>query len=281
MKNYIVAKITDEQWAEKLLNGEVFMRPLREFGTWSLNEHIDDEKLNNSFRGDCGEGVLEVYSDVNQDPRCYGLDSRVMKHVIATRTIDVGDLQYFKIFCMYALEIENGIPEKPSENLREFGDTAVVITDFDAFIRRVLRKHLEEDGEQLLVLLDRVEYYSLSDTKKLTPLFSKSEDYSWQNELRYAFAKLGNPSWEKEHTPGTGRMIIDTERKTLDIGDINDIAIKMSIDDFINLRFPEGFKARYALSTDEPCCVDLMIRDTKRAMKNYKVFGATTQMVIA
>lgn len=281
MRNFIVAKITDEQWADKLLKGEVFMRPLREFGSWSLNEHIDDEKLNNSFRGDCGEGVLEVCSDVNQDPSCNGLDPRVKKHIIATRTIDVGDLQFFKIYCMYALEIENDIPAKPSEKLREFGDTAVVITDFDAFIRRVLRKHLEEDGEQLLILLDRVEYYSLSDNKKLTPLFSKSDDYSWQNELRYAFAKLGNPTWEKNHPLGTGRMIIDLRRKILNIGDINDIAIKMPIDDFINLRFPKGFKARYALSTAEPGCVDLMIRDTKKAIKNYKVFGATTQVILS
>lgn len=31
-KKFIPVKVTDREWAEKLLDGEVFMRPLYEFG---------------------------------------------------------------------------------------------------------------------------------------------------------------------------------------------------------------------------------------------------------
>ena len=37
-KKFIPVKVTDREWAEKLLDGEVFMRPLYEFGAWNLKK---------------------------------------------------------------------------------------------------------------------------------------------------------------------------------------------------------------------------------------------------
>lgn len=36
MEKFILVKVTDKEWAERLLDGEVFMRPLHEFGSWSV-----------------------------------------------------------------------------------------------------------------------------------------------------------------------------------------------------------------------------------------------------
>ncbi len=33
-KHFIPVKITDKKWADKLVNGEVYMRALHEFGSW-------------------------------------------------------------------------------------------------------------------------------------------------------------------------------------------------------------------------------------------------------
>lgn len=43
-KKFIPVKVTDREWAEKLLDGEVFMRPLYEFGAWNLKK--EDKQLN-------------------------------------------------------------------------------------------------------------------------------------------------------------------------------------------------------------------------------------------
>ena len=40
MDRFIPVKVTDGIWADKLLAGEVFMRPLYEFGMWSALDKL-------------------------------------------------------------------------------------------------------------------------------------------------------------------------------------------------------------------------------------------------
>ena len=65
-KKFIPVKVTDREWAEKLLDGEVFMRPLYEFGAWNLKK--EDKQLNNSFRGDLCEGMSGIFGEVEECP---------------------------------------------------------------------------------------------------------------------------------------------------------------------------------------------------------------------
>ena len=65
-KKFIPVKVTDREWAEKLLDGEVFMRPLYEFGAWNLKK--EDKQLNNSFRGDLCEGMSGIFGEVEERP---------------------------------------------------------------------------------------------------------------------------------------------------------------------------------------------------------------------
>lgn len=44
---FIPVKITDKKWADKLVNGEVYMRALHEFGSWG-NVTEKDTVLNNN-----------------------------------------------------------------------------------------------------------------------------------------------------------------------------------------------------------------------------------------
>ena len=57
MQKFIPVKITDRKWAEHLLDGEVFMRPLHEFGSWNEKR---EEAVANQLRGDIHEGSAAV-----------------------------------------------------------------------------------------------------------------------------------------------------------------------------------------------------------------------------
>lgn len=63
---FIPVKITDSKWAEKLLDGEVFMRPLYEFGGWNQKNRVPE--LKNTFRGDVSEGTSTVFANVEDCP---------------------------------------------------------------------------------------------------------------------------------------------------------------------------------------------------------------------
>ena len=47
MKNFLVCKIYDKEYADKLLGGEIFMRPISEFGGWNVGKR--DQVINNDF----------------------------------------------------------------------------------------------------------------------------------------------------------------------------------------------------------------------------------------
>ena len=106
-KPYYLVKFIDKKWADKLIDGEVFMRAIACFG--DISRRSADSQ--NEFRGDVLRGLN--YSFGNQ----VGL-------------IDV--LTYReKIYCLYALEFDEktGCFIKPDNKILQFGDTAVIIHD--------------------------------------------------------------------------------------------------------------------------------------------------------
>lgn len=89
-KKFIPVKVTDREWAEKLLDGEVFMRPLYEFGAWNLKK--EDKQLNNSFRGDLCEGMSGIFGEVEECPIYDSFDENVKKYIKRIWYIDDGSL---------------------------------------------------------------------------------------------------------------------------------------------------------------------------------------------
>ena len=135
-KKFIPVKVTDREWAEKLLDGEVFMRPLYEFGAWNLKK--EDKQLNNSFRGDLCEGMSGIFGEVEECPIYDSFDENVKKYIKQIWYIDDTDIKYFKIFSLYCMEYDpsTNFFLKPNPKMCEFGDTAVIIADYNEFIDR-------------------------------------------------------------------------------------------------------------------------------------------------
>ena len=58
-KPYYLVKVVNRKWAEKLLDGEVFMRAISCFGDISRRS----EDANNQFRGDSLEGFSQSFEN--------------------------------------------------------------------------------------------------------------------------------------------------------------------------------------------------------------------------
>lgn len=268
------AKITDDQWAEKLLDGEVFMKPLREFGSCGRLDNLNDKKLNNNYRGDIFEGTSKVFASAEDSEFMQGVDPEFKNVANNLRYIDCGDIQYFKIFSLYCLEYD---PQKdffirPDPKMREFGDTAIIICDFCEFLRRLALK-VDKKWEKYLFLADRISFYDFSETKNIDPVFSKSDSFRYQNELRIAVGELKHNPFAREVAAKNALSFNCTlEREIFQIGSIKDIAIKLNIDDFLNLNLPNDFSCRWPTNNDpnNMTLFDHAVQDTKRQMSNYK-----------
>ena len=57
-RKFIPVKITDKKWADRFVQGEVFMRALADFGVWNRLQNIENAKINNNFRGDLREATV-------------------------------------------------------------------------------------------------------------------------------------------------------------------------------------------------------------------------------
>ena len=97
-KLFTPVKVTDSKWAEKLLDGEVFMRPIREFGSWTHLENLNDPVLNNSARGDIYEGTSAVFASAEDSLLMKGFDTDARSSFKKISYIDQGDVQ-FRVRC--------------------------------------------------------------------------------------------------------------------------------------------------------------------------------------
>ena len=264
---YIPVKITDEEWADKLMAGDVFMRPLHEFGIWNTSKN---DKLNNNYRGDNLEGATNLIKNLNEDDFLKGFSSDFKEVVKDAYYIDNGDAKYFKIFSLYCLEYDDTTNSfiKPDSKIKEFGDTAVVIRDYDTFIKRVLDKVMNQ-YKDFIFLIDRVTYYKNDKDASLNPLFNKNSYYGYQNELRMAVAEstldLNNSSAEKNM-----RMICDLSSVHINIGDISDIAVKVPINEFLNLDFIDKYRLIFPMNNNNRSTIlESIIKDTRMQMRDY------------
>lgn len=231
-KPYYLVKFIDKKWADKLMDGEVFMRAIACFG--DISRRTSDSQ--NEFRGDVLEGIN--YSFGNQ----VGL-------------IDV--LTYReKIYCLYALEFdeEAGYFIKPDNRILEFGDTAVIIYNTGEFLRRICYTMLDRFGNDFWTSFQRVEYDVDFSVEQPYDEFCKAFSYEYQNEFRIALDLAKgkfNPEQLKNVTDFArltfpGKIEEDTnpdslsDSLTLNIGNIRDISISIPASDLLNddFKFP-------------------------------------------
>lgn len=271
-KKFIPVKVTDREWAEKLLDGEVFMRPLYEFGAWNLKK--EDKQLNNSFRGDLCEGMSGIFGEVEECPIYDSFDENVKKYIKQIWYIDDTDIKYFKIFSLYCMEYDpsTNFFLKPNPKMCEFGDTAVIIADYNEFIER-FGKALFKKYDSVVSMMDRVKFYNFRETRETNPLFEKHEKYSYQNELRMAFCELRENKFAMGINSDTSKEIVeDLTPVKLQIGNIRDIAYAIPIENFLKLLIPRYIPLRFPMRElyESQSNYDKLVSNTRSVMKNHK-----------
>lgn len=271
-KKFIPVKVTDREWAEKLLDGEVFMRPLYEFGAWNLKK--EDKQLNNSFRGDLCERMSGIFGEVEECPIYDSFDENVKKYIKQIWYIDDTDIKYFKIFSLYCMEYDpsTNFFLKPNPKMCEFGDTAVIIADYNEFIER-FGKALFKKYDSVVSMMDRVKFYNFRETRETNPLFEKHEKYSYQNELRMAFCELRENKFAMGINSDTSKEIVeDLTPVKLQIGNIRDIAYAIPIENFLKLLIPRYIPLRFPMRElyESQSNYDKLVSNTRSVMKNHK-----------
>lgn len=268
-KLFFPVRILDREWAERFADGEIFMRSLSEFGVWKRLKVKDDETLANSFRGDIGEGAIKNVLNAEDDEFFRLFPDELKKVIKKGKIIDNGDAQYFNILCLYCLRYDyvNRRFESPSEKIKQFGDTAVVLEDTTTFLDRLLER--VERREKYAFLLNLIEYYSEDTMKPLNPFFNKSESYIWQNELRIAIGRLNE---EKVLKNGKYPLIESTEPLKLYIGSLRNIVQLVPIDDFIHGTWDMS-KVQFANSIRGDSPIDKAMKITSKIVSEYNPKG--------
>lgn len=272
-KYFIPVKITDKKWADKLVNGEVYMRALHEFGSWG-NVTEKDTVLNNNYRGDFFAGVTATYRTADDSDFFRGFPAEVKAHMANCCLVDESDVQFFKIFSLYRHELDEEKQEfvAPDPRMAQFGNTAVLITDFCEFIERY-GKAMFAAYDKVISMIGIVEPFNFRETRYLNPLFCKHESQAYQKELRMAFGELKKDFFAIG--PGAEdalELIRSLEPVKLQLGDLSDITVEMPIEDFMRGFLPTGFRCRWPSNEDSenPSNYDGIVEWTAEQMKNYR-----------
>jgi len=248
MNPYYLVKITDRQWADKFLDGDLFMRPLSSFG--DLLQRPEDSR--NSFRGDPLEGVSQSSCPTDESSFAHEAFGGERSQPAGVGQIAECFLQE-RVLCLYCLEYSESLSAfvAPDRQLRDFGDTAVIIVNPEAFLRRIIDELRLQYIDLFWVGAKRVQY--LVDLSKSTEYdeFTKHGSYSWQNEYRIALdlshGLADLPAWESMSDACRhmflkqgGRVSFCAKREPtiLKIGDIREACVTVATWDLIDLRLP-------------------------------------------
>ena len=243
---YYLVKVVDKKWADKLMDGEVFMRAIACFG--DLSRRSGDS--NNQFRGDPLEGFSLSFNN-HHNPYTYIQDSNGNISEISPDQVGLIDVLTYreKIFCLYALEYseEDNQFIKPDYRISDFGDTAVIIHNPQEFLHRICNEMFQRFGNDFWTSFMRVNYNVEFSVSQPYDEFCKSPAYSWQKEFRIVLdlaqgkfdpATLDNVT-DFARLTFPGEIVEDTNPDSLadsiilNIGDIRDICVSIPTTEFV------------------------------------------------
>ena len=161
---------------------------------------------------------------------------------------------------------------RPDSRMRKFGDTAVIITDYNEFIDRYA-KALFKRYDPVVSMIDRVSFYDFKKTKRINPLFGKHQKFEYQNELRMAFCELEKNEFAMGPDADSALKIVeDASPVKLQLGSIRDIAYAVPIDNFLKLLIPRYIPLHFPMRElyQIPSNYDIIVSETRKIMKNYK-----------
>jgi hypothetical protein len=194
INGYYLTKVTQRKWAERLLDGELFMQPLSNFGDLRGRP----EESQNDFRGDILEGTMAVTSSTDSGST-FVKDAFGDGFPVDGRLVWLSeDLYQRRVYCLYCFEYSTKASSFVAPNARvcELGDTAVLIIDPIEFFARLRRCIAERSIALSMCAAKRVNYVMDSSTCGEYDEFAKSPSYSWQNEYRFSIdLAMGKPDW--------------------------------------------------------------------------------------
>ena len=274
---FTVVKVTDAKYAEMLLGGDVYARPLNAFGGWDWLANIqNDLSVNNSFRGDCNEGAIRnvkwEYGDIT--------------------LIDDSETKYMKCYSTMALQyhLKSMKWERADKKVTQFGDTAVVIANLDQFVDRIVSALNKKYGcDHCLLLADKISFYHLGITNNLVPMYSKEASYSWQNEYRIIFCetipnrenKFARPDKDGVFRPNAQSTILSLDDVHLDIGEIRDIAYAIPVAYLIHGAWWSGHSISFATNNPKGITrLENLVIDTRNEIRDYRTPVVRASMTI-
>lgn len=222
------------------------MLQMKDFGSWEHFKRLQgeaDPTLSKAMRSDLYEGTAYVTQKGDQDP--YGvikeLPEDFQEHLINMAFVD-DKQQYTKLYCMTRLDLDPSTDSfKPlNPKLTELGDAAVIVYRPAEFFRRIVDYYHNRYSNLYELDADVVKYRSLFAETRPWDIFTKEEDYSWQNEVRIA-AKLRDEIGVQEPDQ------VENDPFVM-IGDISDIAVEVPISDLIEGRIPSAIKNETVLN---------------------------------
>lgn len=248
-KSFILGKIySNEEYAMDLLNGTIYINPLALFGVGKLETK---KEMPNKYRDDLNEG-LSINIDVNNTK----LGNRVITFFqdiggIPRNANAVGEIDsrflYENVYCLSALfyDFEKRELLKLNEKLFQFTDKkkglAIVIYDVKQFLNRIMQTLSESLGSLYWAAYGLVDYdFEQHNTEEIDE-FTKEQDFSYQQEFRISINILGDSFRIRKNT---SKLKYDSDKGILllDIGSIKDITFTLSVEDYINLDFPDSYK---------------------------------------
>lgn len=246
------------------------MRPLWYFGA----QNPDNIRPNlDSFRYDIEEGSARILQQdiLNTMPFFQGFPDDFRRVVKQMTLIDAGEIQYFKLFCQYCLELDTKTEAflPPDKRMCEFGDTAVIIFDYHEFLRRFIHAACLRFSGSCPLLLDRVSFYHSFENRQVDPIFTKNVSFVYQKELRLAFGIIGEDS----------HILEDKQDLLLKITPIRDIAIAVPIYRLLTLDFLKmpNFRLKL-LPGSKNSLYRQIVKATRLTMQKYRS-GPTLPLV--
>lgn len=179
---YYLTKITDKRWAERFLDGEIYMQSLSDFGDMLFRR----KAANNDFRGDILEGTVAV-TGTSGPGSTFLKDAFNDKFPVNGHVVWLSEsMRQVRIYCLYCLEYSTNSSAfvAPHTRVHEFGDTAVLIIHPIKFFARLRRCFSGRSINLNMCAAKRVTYSLDSSVCGDHDEFSKAPHYSWQNEYR-------------------------------------------------------------------------------------------------
>lgn len=203
---YLPVKFLKKQYADEMMQGRILMRPLKDFEIWESTGR-DGEKA----------------------PAARPQGELMDRQRLA------------RLFNMYRMQFD---PERKQfadipERVKELGDTAVVILNPAEFCRRLAEWCGRCFGQRYQLAVGDVIYNSALANGEKENFFVKNEVYGWHKEVRLA-AVLSPNLMPVRSKPDGGEDPNAEGAWHVEIGELSDIAVEISVEKLITEGFDEA-----------------------------------------